>query len=121
MSSMAALVLLAASAPPAAGISAEQAMANYRALLRGSPDVATQADCPAGHGDGIVVCGQRKRQQPRLPLPDERGEPGDAVHHLGEPPAAMAPGPPGSPSRLMQTLGKGLGLLKSAITGEDPN
>jgi hypothetical protein len=100
MSSMAALVFLAASAPPAAGISAEQAMANYQALTRATPDATPRSGCPTGDESGIVVCGQRKQPPPRLPLPDERGEPGEAIHHPGEPRSALAP-----PARRVRPIG----------------
>jgi hypothetical protein len=68
-----------------------------------------------------VVCANRSRQTMRLPLRDERAEPGEAVHHLGEP-AGGDPGPPtGPPSKQRQTLGKIFGLLREAVTGEDPD
>jgi hypothetical protein len=121
---MAALVFLgttAAASPSAgAGITAEQAMANYRAVLNGAmagTDVA--APCPPGAGGEIVVCHREIHPPPRLPMPEARAEPGEVVHHLGEP-ARPDAGPPATPSRLGETLAKGIHLLKSAVTGEDP-
>jgi hypothetical protein len=121
---MAALVFLgaiAASSPsPDTGITAEQAMANYRALLNGAmggTDVA--APCPPGAHGEIVVCHRETRPPPRLPMPEARAEPGEVVHHRGEPPGGD-PGPPATPSRLGDSLAKGFRLLKSAVTGEDP-
>jgi hypothetical protein len=125
---MAALAFLAVSTvqpPPAGtGITAEQAMANYRAMLKGAAPSAEAPDCaPSANGE-IVVCHRDVHPQPRLPMPDDRAEAGEAVHHLGEPASALgalsAPtNAPQAPSRQMQTLGKLFGLLKGAVTGED--
>jgi hypothetical protein len=126
MSSMAALVLFAAAAsqaPPAAsalGITAEQAMAHYRAMTSGVIVEKPSESCPDSAADQIVVCARRHGPPPRLPFPDERAEAGEAVHHLGEPAAGDPGAPSGPPSKQMQTLKKGFGLLKSVITGEDP-
>ncbi|SFP89197.1 hypothetical protein [Sphingomonas rubra] len=38
--------------------------------------------CPDPVGGEVVVCG--KNDAPRLPLPDERREPGEIVHHKGQ-------------------------------------
>jgi len=121
MSSMAALVLAsaAASLPPAGGLTAEQAMANYRAMVQGTTGT-THRDCPTGSADAITVCARGDRPPPRLPLPDERAEAGETVRHAGE--FSGDPGPPtGPPSKQRQTVLKGFGLLKSLVTGEDPN
>src|SRR6187402_3338001 len=124
MSRMAALVFLAVSMtqpPPAGtGITAEQAMTNYRAMLKGTAPSAEAPDCaPSANGE-IVVCHRDVHPQPRLPLPDERAEAGEDVRHAGE--TRQDPGPPtGPPSKQMQTILKGFGLLKSLVTGEDPN
>ncbi|WBO22808.1 hypothetical protein [Sphingomonas abietis] len=122
---MAALVLIAVYGPPApstTGITAEQAMANYRAKLGGVIVPAPggpAAQCATGTPAEIVVCRRNIRPAPRLPMPDERAEAGEVVHHRGEP-GGGDPGPPtGPPSRQMQTLGKLFGLLKGAVTGED--
>jgi hypothetical protein len=126
MSRMAALVFLAtlaASAPKPSnnGITAEQAMANYRAMVRGATsDPVAATRCPdRGNSDQIVVCRQDDRPGPRLPMPEARAEPGEVVHHLGEPPRGD-PGPPRVPSKFGETMMKGIKLLKSAVTGEDP-
>lgn len=129
MSSVTALILLAAAAspaPPAAGLSAEQALANYRALIKGAVAGPVDADCPPAPDGGITVCGRSTRAVPRLPMPDERGEPGDRpLSHPGEPASAIgalsAPtNAPGAGNRLGETLSKGFGLLRSIFTGEDP-
>ena len=109
-----------AAVAPAGGLTAEQAMANYRAMLAGPPD-PRPVDCLDTAGNAIVVCAHRTRQPPRLPLPDERAEPGEVAHHPSEPPPAFAPGPPQAPSRQGETLKKLFGLLRSAATGEDSN
>jgi len=89
---MAALVFLgtiAASAPSSGtGITAEQAMAHYRAVLNGAKAGTGAATCPDGAGSDIVVCGRDPHPQPRLPMPDQRAEPGEVVHHPSEPPPA---------------------------------
>lgn len=122
MSSMAALVFIAVSStspPSGAGITAEQAMANYRAMLGNAADPHGDAECRRGHDDEIVVCRHDLRPSPRLPMPDERAEAGEAVHHAGEP-GHGDPGPPtGPPSKQIKTVLKLYGLLKGAITGED--
>ena len=95
-------------------------MANYRAVLDGAiagTDVA--APCPPGAHGEIVVCHRETHLPPRLPMPEARAEPGEVVHHLGEPPGGD-PGSPSTPSKLGETLSKGFHLLKSAVTGEDP-
>jgi hypothetical protein len=125
MSSMAALVFLGASAAsspsPATGITADQAMARYRAVLDGAMTGTNVAACPKDANSDIVVCGHDTRPPPRLPMPEARAEPGEVVHHLGEPPPAQAPSGPSMPSRQMQTVGKLFGLIRGAITGEDPD
>jgi hypothetical protein len=121
MASVAALILIAVSAPPPTDLTAEQAMAQYHALLEGGIDAGSAKEtCPTGVESGIIICGRRpKRPQPRLPMPDERAEPGEPVHHLGEPkraaetlndkPACQSNcGPPASPEtwhRLLNILG----------------
>lgn len=122
MSRMAALVFLgaiAASSPsPDTGITAEQAMANYRAKLDGAMSAAS-GGCPEGASGDIVVCRRDTHPSARLPMPEARAEPGEAIHHIGEPPPSQAPSAPSQPSRLGDTAGKLFGLLKGAITGED--
>jgi hypothetical protein len=131
MSSLAALVLMAASpaseAPPA-GLSAREAMANYHAVIHAATAPDTPERCPEASGDGIVVCGRSHHAPPRLPLPDERADAGEAVHHPGEPSSNKSLAPEGphcrmacEPSHLGETLGKGIGLLRSLFTGEDPD
>jgi len=101
-------------------------MANYRALIKGAITGHTEADCPPAADGTIIVCKRNIRPEPRLPMPDERGEPGDRpLPHPGEPASAIgAMNAPdsrvGPTSKLMETLGKGVGLLKSIFTGEDP-
>jgi hypothetical protein len=90
MSRMAALVFLAVSMtqpPPAdTGITAEQAMTNYRAMLKGATPSAEAPDCaPSANGE-IVVCHRDVHPKPRLSMPE--AEPGEVVHHPGEPPRA---------------------------------
>jgi hypothetical protein len=93
MSSMAALVLFAAAALPAppATITADKAMANYRALIHGADHdpPGASVDCAQATDDQIVVCANRSKQTMRLPFRDERAEPGEVVRHLGEPASAM--------------------------------
>jgi hypothetical protein len=125
MSSMAALALFSAAALPAppVTITADEAMANYRTLIHGADHdrPGARVDCARATGDQIVVCASRAKQTMRLPLRDERAEPGEVVRHLGES-AGGDPGPPtGPPSKQMQTLGKIFGLLRGAVTGEDPD
>jgi hypothetical protein len=127
MSSMAALVLFAAAAsgaPPAAspapGITAEQAMAHYRAMTSGVIAGKATETCPDDADSQIVVCARRKIPSPRLPLPDERADAGEVVRHPGEPGLGDQGPPTGPPSKLMKTIFTGFRLLKSAVTGEDP-
>ena len=84
LSRLAPLILLAAvpagaiSAPP---ITADQAMTNYRKLIK----TTRELDCPRdGSTDEIVVCGNRESvtRAGRLPLPVAR-EPGERI--AGEP------------------------------------
>jgi hypothetical protein len=120
MSRMAALVLLAtaAAATPSKELTAEQAMANYRAMLKGAADTPRD-DCPDKRGDTIIVCAHPKVPPPRLPLPDERAEAGEVVRHPGEPGLGDQGPPTGPPSKQMDTVIKLFGLLKGAATGED--
>jgi hypothetical protein len=130
MSSMAALAFLAAAAsvPPSSAsapqgaISADQAMAHYRSIVHDA-EVGTQGDaaCPESESRDIVVCGQDRHPAPRLPMPEARAEPGEVTHHLGEPPPSLAPSAPRLPSKQAQTIGKLFGLLREAVTGEDPD
>ena len=121
MSRMAALVFLAVSTvppPPGPSLTAEQAMANYRAMVKGAIPSVEPPDCPPSANGEIVVCHRDVHPEPRLPLPDERAEAGEEVRHAGE--LRQDPGPPtGPPSKQMQTILKGFGLLKSLVTGED--
>lgn len=127
MSSMAALALLAAAASqapsgaiPQSGLTAEQAMARYRAMTSGVITGRRASTCPEGIADQIVVCAGRRLPSPRLPFTEARAEPGEVVRHPGEPGLAD-PGPPsGPPSKQMETIFKGFHLLKSIFTGEDP-
>jgi hypothetical protein len=83
LSRLAPLILLAAvpagaiSAPP---ITAEQAMTNYRKVIK----TTRELDCPRGSSDEIVVCGNRdgEARTGRLPLPFDRN-PGERIS--GEP------------------------------------
>jgi len=94
-------------------------MAHYHAMLSGATAGTDSPACAKDAGSEIVVCGRDVHPAPRLPMPEARAEPGEVVHHLGEPPGGD-PGPPAIPSRLGDTLAKGFRLLKSAVTGEDP-
>jgi hypothetical protein len=78
--------------------------------------------CREAATNEIVVC-RRAGNEPRLPLPDERAEAGEVIHHPSElPPATNAfQGPPAMPSRLGETIGKGINLLRGLITGADTN
>ena len=84
MSRLAPLILLSlivegAAAAPA--VTAEQAITNYRKVIKTTREI----DCPdAGRSDEIVVCGRREDEQRagRLPLPVER-RPGERID--GEP------------------------------------
>ena len=112
-------------ADPPAGLSADEAMANYRhSLVTGKP-VGRPCGSGSGSGDEIVVCGRDKDSTYRLPLPEERFGPGERVSHPSEPPPAMgamgALAAPGEVSRQGETIHKVIGLLKGLITGEDPN
>jgi hypothetical protein len=120
---MAALVFLAVStvqpAPASAGMTAEQAMANYQAMLKAAAPPADAPECPPSANGEIVVCHRDVHPQPRLPMPDERAEAGEDIRHAGE--IRQDAGPPtGPPSKQMQTILKGFGLLKSLVTSEDP-
>lgn len=107
---------------PSKNLTAEQAMENYRSMVTVARPLTTS--CPEQSGDEIVVCGRRKAPGPRLPLPDERLADGEVAHHPSEPPSATqafrGTGAPQS-SRFMETAGKLIGFMKSAVTGEDPN
>ena len=125
MSRIAPLILLAASTPLSAGISAEQAIANYRAIITTAPEEGNMATgCLPGHESEIVVCGHLKRPPPRLPMPDDRFEAGEVVHHLGEPKRAAEAlntqgacqincGPPAAPETWRR--------LFSILSGKDPD
>lgn len=52
-------------------VTAEQAMGTARALTSATPP----RECAASAGE-VIVCGRREANLYRLPLPDERGEPG---------------------------------------------
>ena len=92
LSRLAPLIVLAAvpagaiSAPP---VTAEQALTNYRKVIKTTREI----DCPSsGSTDEIVVCGNREdgTQSARLPLPIEP-EPGARRRLVaGEPPSAAA-------------------------------
>jgi hypothetical protein len=126
MSRMAALVFFAAAAasvpnpPSGSDITAEQAMANYRAKVHdGISGPVQPAPCPEqGDSDQILVC-KHSDHSARLPMPEDRFAPGEVVHHIGEPPRGD-PGPPRVPSKFGETMMKGFKLLKSVVTGEDP-
>jgi len=99
-------------------------MANYRAVLDGARAGTSTAPCPAGTGSDIVVCGRDPHPQPRLPMPDQRAEPGEVVHHPSEP--ASAAGALNDkpqcqyncgPSPASETWGRLFKILK----GEDPD
>jgi hypothetical protein len=124
---MAALAFLVVSAvqpaPTATGITAEQAMTNYRAMLKVAAPSAEAPDCaPSGNGE-IVVCHRDVHPKPRLPMPDERAEAGEVVHHPGEPPRASDGGDAKQcqyncgASPAPATWGKVFRILK----GEDPD
>lgn len=130
MSSMAALAFLAAAAslPPSSAsapqgaISADQAMTHYQSIVRDA-EAGTEgtAACPEDESRDIVVCGRDRHAVPRLPMPEARAEPGEVAHHLGEPPPSLTPSAPRLPSKQAQTIGKLFGLLREAVTGEDPD
>ncbi len=113
------LVFLQYAAASHGAVTADEAMHNYQAMV--TSIVKEQIDCPKQDNQDIVVCGRRRGPSPRLPLPDERGEMGDAGRHASEAPsgvAAISP-PPRAPSRLMETAGKVVNALKGVVTGED--
>lgn len=112
-------------AVPAAGLSAEDAMDRYRREIGAKVIGGAESGPRCGAGgtsDEVVICGKRDATRDRLPLQDERFTAGEAVHHASEPASAAAGlgGPPGEPSRLMQTVGKLFRTARGAITGEDP-
>lgn len=107
------------SSAASASLAAEQAMANYRQIL-GAGNSLTKCE----HSDQeILVCGRLLKREPRLPLPDERFEPGEVVGRKGEasPATDAFRGPPSVPSRLGETIGKAVNLAKALITGADAN
>jgi hypothetical protein len=130
MSSMAALVFLAvASASPTlpdADISAEQAMANYRAMT-GNAVAATPGAaraCLPDNSNDIVVCAQHPNDTQRLPLRDERAEPGEVVRHPSEPPPAA--GALNDKPQCQYNCGpspakENWGRLFKILKGEDPD
>ncbi len=79
---MAFLLALPAAAHSAPPVTAEQALTNYRKVIKPTREL----DCPRGAGsDEIVVCGQLEEEAAkvgRLPLPVAR-EPGERI--AGEP------------------------------------
>jgi hypothetical protein len=78
-------------------ITAEQAMAHYREMTSIIAGHATSAkSCEGGtEADEIVVCGRVDGSKYRLPLPDERHQPGDReTLALGEVPRASLEGLP---------------------------
>ena len=128
MSRMAALVFLgaiAASSPSSdTGITAEQAMANYHAMLDGAKVGTNAAPCPGGATSDIVVCGRDPRPLPRLPMPDQRAEPGEVVHHPSEP--ASAAGALNDKPQCQYNCGgspaaETWGHLFRILKGEDPD
>jgi hypothetical protein len=95
-------------------------MAGYRAKIAGAMAAPEEgADCDPVREGEILVCRRRAAPLPRLPMPEARAEPGEVVRHPGEVRHPGDPGPPGEPSKLGETIGKAVGLLRSAITGED--
>jgi hypothetical protein len=110
--------------PEVAGpsVTAQEALAHYDAIVHGAAEEGN-ARCNTSASDEIMVCAHHSRPAPRLPLPDERAETGEVSHHAGEARSATAAfeGPPSPPSRLMETIGKAAGLLRSVVTGEDPD
>jgi hypothetical protein len=107
-------------------ITAEQAMTNYRKVLK----PVRELDCPRGAGgEEIVVCG-RWPDQPdpnRLPLPVEP-EAGERTRYApGELPAAEAGRTPAYCFRLcpgyvgvdIQTGKKAVAAIKRALEGDD--
>ncbi|WBO22807.1 hypothetical protein [Sphingomonas abietis] len=115
-----------ANAPPASTMTAEQAMAHYHAMIDAAapaPHGASQ-DCPLGTGTDILVCAHRPDKPQRLPLRDERAEPGEVVRHPAEPPraaGALNDKPQCQyncgPSPAKETWGRLFRILK----GEDPD
>ncbi|HEX8125315.1 MAG TPA: hypothetical protein VF548_07020 [Allosphingosinicella sp.] len=76
---------LAAAAPAAPPLSAEEALARQQSSLRAGLGL----DCDRGGAD-IVVCGRRGPNPNRVPFPDQR-TPGEPENHLpGELPRAQA-------------------------------
>ncbi len=114
-------IVLTSAEPAAAGLSAEAALANYGRLTGTGSDGADRR-CAAAPAAEITVCARDAGAGFRLPLPEQRFGPGEVVRHPSEVPPAMGAfrGPPGEPSRLGDTIRKGVGLLKSVVTGEDP-
>lgn len=128
MSNMTALALLVImSGPPAPSRTDAPIGSTVAPATPGNADPGTQRrapDCPVGTGKDIVVCAPRPDQGQRLPLRDERAEPGEVVHHPSEPASALRAlndkpqcqyncGP--SPAR------ENWGRLFKILKGEDPD
>lgn len=100
-------------------------MANYRAVLDGAAIGANATRCPGKEAGGdIVVCGRDARPAPRLPMPDERAEPGEVVRHPSEPPPAS--GALNDKPQCQYNCGSSpapqtWSRLFKALTGEDPD
>lgn len=83
------LTLIPAGAAGAPTITAEQALTNYRKVIK----TTRELDCPSGgSADEIVVCGNREDESRvgRLPLPVEPGPGASRGLIAGEPPSATA-------------------------------
>jgi len=75
---VAALLAFLPAAAAAQTVTAEQAMSNYRKVIK----TTRELDCPRGGGDEIVVCGNQgvsETQQYLPPLPTPSREPGDRI------------------------------------------
>ena len=111
------LALTPAGASAAREVTADQAMSNYRKIMK----PVRELDCPSGVGqDEIVVCGTSpgEIQRDRLPLPVER-EAGDRVRLVpGEAPQADAGRPPAYCfSRCPGIVGMDLDMAKKIAAG----
>jgi hypothetical protein len=120
------LILAAASAQAPPTLTAEQAMAHYRAALGVRTPDQPVARCGSGAGEEIVVCGKGDSNPARLPMREDRFAPGEVVRHRDEVPSAVGAlnskgcgtgGCGGDASKMGETLHN----IWSRLKGEDPD